>query len=335
MSKIETFRKKLKNEAGYSNADIEVVIHLAREIFGDSEALFEIVEKEVKRWKHVAGEAQKDLKEGLDVAYVKGVEDKKTQGKGLSREDIAEIVKKWCANLDNDDRRSILVDALLQAGGIGAKEMGVMDITQIIVRHTCENHWYPSSDNACIKLAQALHSALYSKGEPFASPLPVSTLPGGKPTDNTCGKGEVVPEKPQEKPWPNCSKDCKVVKELGAGECENVCPDKFKPQEKYCQCIPSTYESFTGIRCSYCLKPKEKVGKEYYGDRECCGVQIPYGIRYCPKCGEDDKLKKVEKIMPLLATGIETNTYFDLRVKMNEVIIQVNELAERLNSLLP
>ena len=28
--------------------------------------------------------------------------------------------------------------------------------------------------------------------------------------------------------FPQCSKNCKTIKELGAGECENVCPEKFK-----------------------------------------------------------------------------------------------------------
>jgi len=28
--------------------------------------------------------------------------------------------------------------------------------------------------------------------------------------------------------FPYCAKNCEVIKELGAGECENVCPIKFK-----------------------------------------------------------------------------------------------------------
>ena len=28
--------------------------------------------------------------------------------------------------------------------------------------------------------------------------------------------------------FPDCSKDCEAVKMLGVGECESVCPDKFK-----------------------------------------------------------------------------------------------------------
>lgn len=31
-----------------------------------------------------------------------------------------------------------------------------------------------------------------------------------------------------EKKWPDCFKDCQVVKELGASECEEGCPKKFE-----------------------------------------------------------------------------------------------------------
>lgn len=33
-------------------------------------------------------------------------------------------------------------------------------------------------------------------------------------------------------PFPLCSKDCEVIKILGAGECENVCLEKFKEPKK-------------------------------------------------------------------------------------------------------
>lgn len=32
-------------------------------------------------------------------------------------------------------------------------------------------------------------------------------------------------------PFPECAKYCRVIEELGAGECENVCPEKFKTEE--------------------------------------------------------------------------------------------------------
>lgn len=33
-------------------------------------------------------------------------------------------------------------------------------------------------------------------------------------------------------PFPECCKWCRVIEELGAGECENMCPEKFKEQIK-------------------------------------------------------------------------------------------------------
>jgi len=38
-------------------------------------------------------------------------------------------------------------------------------------------------------------------------------------------------------PWPECSIDCECIKHLGAGECENVCPEKFKKEEKCKKCL--------------------------------------------------------------------------------------------------
>lgn len=29
-------------------------------------------------------------------------------------------------------------------------------------------------------------------------------------------------------PYPECCKYCRIIDELGAEECENVCPEKFK-----------------------------------------------------------------------------------------------------------
>jgi len=31
--------------------------------------------------------------------------------------------------------------------------------------------------------------------------------------------------------FPECAKDCSIVKALGAGECDNVCGDKFRKQQ--------------------------------------------------------------------------------------------------------
>ena len=47
-----------------------------------------------------------------------------------SEETIAEIVKKWCANLDNDDRRSILVKAL--TGKVG-ELVGKEEVLKIVL----------------------------------------------------------------------------------------------------------------------------------------------------------------------------------------------------------
>ena len=204
MNKIEQFEKTMcqwiKDNWRKTPEDcVDKAVFLAREIFGDSEA----------------------------------------QGKGLSRLEIENILitieaeeKRFCIPIGK------VAFALLQAGGIGAKEMGVMDITQIIVRHTCENHWYPSSDNACIKLAQALHSVLY-------------------------GKGEVV--------YPSFCNDCgAVLQKEGCIIC------KEKPQEKYCQCghftnvspgMAIAVDKLAPLTCAKChkeiklSKSQEKVGK--------------------------------------------------------------------------
>ena len=43
-----------------------------------------------------------------------------------------------------------------------------------------------------------------------------------------------------EKEWPECYKDCELVKELGVGECESCCPEKFtcKKCKNRFKCIP-------------------------------------------------------------------------------------------------
>ena len=33
-------------------------------------------------------------------------------------------------------------------------------------------------------------------------------------------------------PFPDCYKMCELVKELGVGECESICPFKFKKENK-------------------------------------------------------------------------------------------------------
>jgi len=33
-------------------------------------------------------------------------------------------------------------------------------------------------------------------------------------------------------PFPDCAKNCGMIKELGAGECESVCPQKFNSDGK-------------------------------------------------------------------------------------------------------
>jgi len=33
-------------------------------------------------------------------------------------------------------------------------------------------------------------------------------------------------------PWPKCYKECAMVRVFGVGECESVCPQKFKANAK-------------------------------------------------------------------------------------------------------
>lgn len=37
----------------------------------------------------------------------------------------------------------------------------------------------------------------------------------------------------REDTFPYCAKNCEVIKELGAGECENVCPIKFREVREF------------------------------------------------------------------------------------------------------
>ena len=262
MSKLTDFEERLKEESkGYKQVRsmIPLAISLTREIWGDSEDEVEKLKAEMEEYRDLWAKAQlaEGVYSGLKRLYNEQgselVSLKKqlaqAQGKGLSRQQIIDILHDKFVIDDEHDFKCLdchlcgggvieIASTLLQAGGIGAKEMGVMDITQIIVRHTCENHWYPSSDNACIKLAQALHSVLY-------------------------GKGEVV--------YPSFCNDCgAVLQKEGCIIC------KEKPQEKYCQCghftnvspgMAIAVDKLAPLTCAKChkeiklSKSQEKVGK--------------------------------------------------------------------------
>jgi len=56
-------------------------------------------------------------------------------------------------------------------------------------------------------------------------------------------------------PFPECVKDCKAVEMLGAGECANVCPQKFYTAKALEEYINSLYTKEQVIKL--CLKAFE------------------------------------------------------------------------------
>jgi RNase P subunit RPR2 len=56
--------------------------------------------------------------------------------------------------------------------------------------------------------------------------------------------------------FPECSKECEFIKDLGAGECENVCKGKFQAKPDVCWCFkPLPEGTIKGDICMICGKP--------------------------------------------------------------------------------
>ena len=72
--------------------------------------------------------------------------------------------------------------------------------------------------------------------------------------------------------FPDCAKGCNILKELGAGECESVCPDKFKERLsaeeilKQRRIHPDRVKELTGVDAELYIFTREQL-QEYASQR--------------------------------------------------------------------
>jgi hypothetical protein len=90
--------------------------------------------------------------------------------------------------------------------------------------------------------------------------------------------------------FPYCAKNCKVIKELGAGECESVCPMKFERAQKCSN--PNCkngfiYDSFgKKYGCAYC-KCTDKSGEQKELYCQCSKFTDTKDSGVCDMCGKN------------------------------------------------
>ena len=68
----------------------------------------------------------------------------------------------------------------------------------------------------------------------------VSCLLNKLTNDNTSDKFKNICAMDKNTPFPECAKNCEVIKMLGVGECESVCGHKFDTSERQLT-IPCVY----------------------------------------------------------------------------------------------